>query len=461
MSEERGVHPCPQSLERFMRAEALVPEHRQVLRHLLSGCPSCRQSTGPLWAPEICAAPTPAEAPSEEEYETAISRVFSRVLMRDSELAGERDQAPQLLTELLRHPVGRQKMIVRNSRRFRSRGLCELLVATSHARSSEAPRSARQMAELAVVIGDALEAAEDDLSMLEDLRARAWGALGNGRRITSDLRGAEQAFRTAEIHLAAGTGDVLQRARLLDLKASLRIDQRRHDEALRLHDRVIAVYRRQGERHLLGRVLIKKAKVHAEAGHPELAVELVGQAMGLIDPSEEPRLGLVVRHNLIDHLSACGRHREAWSLLISARHLYLQFGDRPTLSRLRWLEGKIAAGLGRLTLAESAFQEARRGFVEEGIGYDAALVSLDLAAVYARSGDAARMRQLASEMLPIFQSRDVHREAIAALIVFQEAAQAELASLGLVREVASFLERNRHSSKQRFEPSSVCRPAGA
>ena len=41
------------------------------------------------------------------------------------------------------------------------------------------------------------------------------------------------------------------------------------------------------------------------------------------------------------------------------------------------------------------------------VGYVFALVSLDLAAVYAEQGRSADMKRLAEEMLPIFSSRDV------------------------------------------------------
>jgi hypothetical protein len=53
------------------------------------------------------------------------------------------------------------------------------------------------------------------------------------------------------------------------------------------------------------------------------------------------------------------------------------------------------------------------------------------------------MRRLAEEMLPIFKSRDIHREALAALLVFQKAAEMERVTLGLIREVSSYLKETR------------------
>jgi hypothetical protein len=64
--------------------------------------------------------------------------------------------------------------------------------------------------------------------------------------------------------------------------------------------------------------------------------------------------------------------------------------------------------------AEVSLGEARAAFLERGIAFDAALVSLDLAMVHARRGDTGEVQRLAAEMLPIFESRDVRSEAFAA-----------------------------------------------
>jgi tetratricopeptide (TPR) repeat protein len=123
-------------------------------------------------------------------------------------------------------------------------------------------------------------------------------------------------------------------------------------------------------------------------------------------------------------------------------------------ARLRWVEGKIAGDLDRYADAEAALRETRDAFVERGIGFDAALVSLDLAALYARQGRAEEVKRLASEMVPIFESRDVHREALAALLLFKEAALAERVTLSLLDQIVSYLERARLDPELRFRDPS-------
>src|SRR6266545_2507993 len=95
--------------------------------------------------------------------------------------------------------------------------------------------------------------------------------------------------------------------------------------------------------------------------------------------------------------------------------------------------------------------EARRGCIGQGIGYDAAMVSLDLAILYLKEGRMADVQRVAEEMLPIFQAQDVHREALAALQLFQEAARQQELTIERALEVAAYLWKARTEPGLRFE----------
>ena len=118
---------------------------------------------------------------------------------------------------------------------------------------------------------------------------------------------------------------------------------------------------------------------------------------------------------------------------------------------MKWVEGKIARGLGQREQTEVLFLTARSGFLAAGAAYETALVSLDLASLYSEEGRTAEIKRLAKEMMPIFFSRKIHREALAALSFWKQAVEAEKACLDLVTEVASFLKRARHDPELRFE----------
>lgn len=148
----------------------------------------------------------------------------------------------------------------------------------------------------------------------------------------------------------------------------------------------------------------------------------------------EPRLYLNGRHNLAVYLTESGRFEEAADLLEADEELYRRFPEPWTQLRLSWLRGKIAAGRGEVA-AERWFLETREGFIREGIGYDAAMVSLDLALLYLKEGRTGDVRRLAEEMVALFEAQDVHREAMAAVLLFRDAALREEVTAALVGEV--------------------------
>jgi tetratricopeptide (TPR) repeat protein len=355
----------------------------------------------------------------------------------------EIDETAAQLFEILAVREPERRALVETSPRFHGLKLCEFLQEKSREAWFDDPASAVALAELAVVIAGRLDAEHYGAGLVDETRALAWAHLGNASRIASDLRQSEEAFETAEVHLERSGGDALAEAQLLSFKASLRNSQGRFNEAAELLDQVIAIYREAKDRHLEGKALIKKGMTLGYSGRFAEAARLLRRGLSRIDPVEEPRLLVSARHNLIWYLDDSGQHQEALSALEKTRGLYRDLAEPTHLVRLRWLEGKIARGLGRLEEAETALREAREAFIERGIGFDAALVGLDLAMVYVQQGETAEVRRLAQEIIPIFESRDVHQEALAAILLLRQAAEAEEVTVALLDRVGRFLRDER------------------
>lgn len=387
------------------------------------------------------------------DYDAALDRVFGCVAERQELLARERGRAPDLLAELAGLPAGRQKLLIRNSRRFQSWALCQLLVQQSHQLGFSDPAASRNLAELATEVAERLDKSWYGDGLIHDLRAAAWAQLGNALRVSADLRRSEEAFRIAEHLLELGSGDPLERARLLDLLASLRRAQRRLDDGIRLLETAIGLYEEVGEQHRAGRAMIKLGTLDDLAGHTDLAVRRLQEGLARIDAAEEPRLVLYAHHNLLVLLADNGRAEEACALLAETRRLHQRFGNELSRVRLKWVEGKIAAGLGHFAVAEKELLAAQKGFIDRGIGYTAAMVCLDLASLYARLGRTGELRRLAAEMVPLFRSQDVHREALAALLLFHQAVEAERVTQSLIDQVRSYLGQARENPRLRFHPT--------
>jgi hypothetical protein len=121
-------------------------------------------------------------------------------------------------------------------------------------------------------------------------------------------------------------------------------------------------------------------------------------------------------------------------------------GSRVDRVRLRWVEARIAAGLGDRQAARLALAEVRQDFLSEGIVFDAALATLDLVVLDLEEGNTSEVKALAAELVAVFQTQKVRREALAALLTFRRAAAKERATASLAREVAVLLERSREDA---------------
>lgn len=352
-------------------------------------------------------------------------------------------EAPELWNRLAERPYEEQIRQVEEDEDLHTWGLCQLLLKKSREAVFQDPAQAVDLANLAVKIAEQLGDAYDPEWVL-DLRARAFAYLGNGRRVLGELRSAEDAFQKAERCLArSGTGNIHLQAEILDLKSSLRRAQRRLEEALGLADDSLSLYREANDAYGIGKISLKKAKILEEMGALDRAITLLRQIPAEIEPSRDPRLLAYARFNLVCALILAGRFDEAEHLLAEALDLFSGIAQPLDLVRLRWAEGNIALGLGRLGPAEAAFREVRQEFLERRMGYDAALVSLDLARLFTQEGCTDDLKRLARELMPIFEARDVHREAIVALLMFQRACEEERLTVEMVQEIAGFLRRER------------------
>jgi hypothetical protein len=180
-----------------------------------------------------------------------------------------------------------------------------------------------------------------------------------------------------------------------------------------------------------------------EKGDSDSAILALKKANGLIDPERDPRLLLCVRHNLVDNLSKMGRHTEAADLLPDLQTLAAEQGSTLDRLRLNWVAGRIAAGLGDHDQARHLLTDIRQTFLATGNAYEAALATLDLVIPDLKEGNLAAVRHLADEMVTVFRTHNVSREALAALLLFQEAVGQETATTALVREAATAISRSR------------------
>ncbi len=144
--------------------------------------------------------------PSEMAAGRAVDRVLTAILPHIRAAARERDEAPGLFAELLRHPPERRELLVRNSRRFRNLPLSGLLLQQSCRDSAGDPREGERLAMLALMLVESLDPSWYGERVLADARGWCWRVVGDARGVAGDFQRAEDAFRSAEAALSRGTG---------------------------------------------------------------------------------------------------------------------------------------------------------------------------------------------------------------------------------------------------------------
>lgn len=358
--------------------------------------------------------------------------------------------ADALLREIRSLPRSARAGLIGRDPRFGDPQLIERLIARGRERLFDRPDEAVELTRLAVAAAGRPDRADRPAHL--DLLARAWSQHANALRVAGDPAAAHRAFEVAREHSARGTGDRVLAARIDELEASLYKDQQRFERAHELLDGAIAVYRRERLGERLGRALVKRGSFLLFEGRYADALRTTLETLPLLRPERDVRTFSIASHNAISCLNATGYSIAARSLLDAVRRLHEQLGDRINLLRLDWMAAEIDRELGLVPRAERALAEVREGFVERGMPYDAALVSLQLAEIYARDRDSLRLERLAREMFPIFQSRVLHRGALAALILFREAVAMRQADQRLIRDLAGYLRNARRDRELRFVP---------
>jgi transcriptional regulator with XRE-family HTH domain len=326
--------------------------------------------------------------------------------------------------------------------------VCETLCLDSQRLAADDPTRAAALAELAL---EAAALACGENAWRAKLGGLASAHLGNALRAAGDHEGGNRAFDMALASWEAGKDanpGLLEEGLVYALQASLRRAERRFEEATDLLTRSAAAA--SGVRFRV-QVEVSRAKLAEETGGLEEAVAILAGAVETEIPGDDGRLVLCVHHNLADALSKLDRFKEADAHLPVVRDLSRKHGGEIDAVRLLWTEGRVAAGLGKIEDGITALTRVRGAFVSRHMSYDMALVSLELAVLYAGEGRTDQVKTLARHMAPIFKAQDVHREALAALTLFRQAAEKERVTSDFARELLSYLRNARYDPELRFE----------
>ncbi len=358
------------------------------------------------------------------------------------------DEGRRLMRELLADSPADQRLLLEAAPEYQHWGLAYVLCTESEAAAPNNPHRSLELAELALLVARHVAL---DVPGSAGFRSRleAWctGFVANARRVIgADLPAAERDWTEAWQLWKAGEdpAGLLSKAYLLDMEASLRRDQRNFSLALELHEDALGLARPKEK----GIILLNQAATLKDSGAPEDALRSMEHAAQVIDGDRQPRLRWVLRFNQASSLCLLERAAEALPIIEEVRELAERLRNEIDLIKTVWLEANCAAQLGQRE--ESINKMNRVLHVIKERPFDFALASLDLAILYRQEGRFAEIKVLADQMLAVFRAQQVHLEATAAVILFQESAETEQISVKLVRRLQDYLMKARSNQRLRF-----------
>lgn len=404
-------HPELEQLLRFLGG--LDGEERDRLAHLLS-CRRCNRQAREL----------PRRSPARvlgfpvRGYDAVLDR-FEQAF--GALLAGRRDAVAEVTSD------------------SPSVGVVRFLDESAEALLRDS-RRAGDLARCALVRVAAMGGSEHRLG--RDLEGRAWILLGQAQRLCGELGEASESLEHAERCLE-GSWDPVDNARLLHARAIQWRSQGCFGEAFEALRQAGLLYEEVGDLRRKAHVLASTGALFFHQGHPVRAVPPLKQALALSRGEEDDEGIFAARHNLALCFAELGQVPAAGRLWEGCRDGYERFWGDPVQWRGLCLEASLAACQGGEEKAERLYLFVRDWLRARGDLYQNALVSLDLARLYARRGATECLRTLVGELGEELAASPVHPEALGAFAQLRRVVTTSAPSPARVREATLAFRRSR------------------
>lgn len=201
----------------------------------------------------------------------------------------------------------------------------------------------------------------------------------------------------------------------------------RYTEGLWLNAEVTRIYTELGAQVELGRALLMKGRLYLDSGRPLAAARCNLEALRSLK-CQEPRLLMVAIYNLAMSLEESGQVSDALLLLVESASLH-SFMPGIDGTRVRWLRARLAEAMGDVELAEVDLRHVQKAMMGFGLGYDAALASLELAALLLKSKPGSEeVNELLQAAYVTFIAHDLQLYALAVVPLLHEHARGSLTS---------------------------------
>lgn len=371
-SDPRKDHLSASDLQGFLDKRDPTARLR-VVRHLLSGCPSCAQNLRDLGGdsrlhslPSRIALPGSKESDAVGEYDAVLDRAEEEFELFLSAGRPVKEPPGSLLAELTPQLDG-----VPRRPGPSSRGLVLLvkwLVARSYAMRFDDTEEMLQWALMARLAAESCTTTEaGSAARLADLRALAAAHLGNALRAKGLLRASEDALTVAHRLSQAGTGDLSLHSLILSRNAALCVAQKNFSGAIELARQAGSLSSAIGECDRQAEDLVEEGIAWNRSGDAEKAASLLEQALSRPKFRCNDQWLFVAQNNLALCYIQAGQVSKAIALDNPDRAKSASSLSPLLFLGSLWQRGELLARMGRLDEAEATLRRAHRGFLERAL----------------------------------------------------------------------------------------------
>jgi len=223
------------------------------------------------------------------------------------------------------------------------------------------------------------------------------------------------------------------------LKGSLRIFQRRFEEAMELLDRSLDIFASMGDRRRQTEQLMKRAAAASYAGWSEMAISDLTLALGIVNELKAEDLKIKVVVSLGMALVNSGQFERGAAAVAAVDRRSCEMVNPLLIHQVQWVEAIAEHGLGNHASAEENYLAARAGFEGMGQTFYTAVVDLDLAILYTETSRTADVVRTSAASIRFFQSLILGRETMLNLGLLKEALHNQAVTDTVLRGLRSSL----------------------
>lgn len=441
-------HYSLDELDRYAADPEAVADRGALERHLDS-CEDCRTALADARA-------FISELSSDEVWHHAnelTTRAERRPLV-DLALRIEREdeEATRLLRRPLASPLRFLWSDISRKRRYRTGGVVRALCRESQALREKNTLHARNLAETAASIAEALPDDYYFARAVNHLRGLARKECANAQRYLGDLPAAHAELDRAERAYRRLASNDLELASVDYVRATVLWEQQRFDDALQLGRRCAATFARLGDRDRWVAARILEGSILCDAHDGANALRIFMELRDAHDAASDAVTAARIENNTAWAYLEIGDAGSAKMHLLSALHQFEELGVTSEAVRARWTLGSVALTAGNAIEAERRFRAARGEFELLRLKTDAALVQLDLVEALLVQGRRSEVPALCADLLERFNAVGMHPAALTAAAFLREAAAAEMISVNQVRYVRAFIAQVTGNGSLAFIP---------